>query len=200
MTEKKKGELVELFKKNANNSCGNETKVEIKGNSNQIAGRDINNYVNEKPSRPSVKFSPDPSFHIQPPIVGKIQRLIYKLADIEATAGNGEIGNLRRSWWSRLNNHFGVGTYREIPASKGGQAVSWLQQHVAINRPKLRRPAKISWRNEHYKAIWARSREIGLAKADVYDLAEKKFGAKIISLKQLSDANLKKLYSSIMAK
>jgi len=74
-----------------------------------------------------------------------------------------------------------------------------MQRQVAMLRPKLRRADNPAWRNQHYKAIWAKARELGFTKDQVYALSGDRLGKTITSLKQLGERNLKSLYNIIMA-
>lgn len=166
----------------------------IVGNGNIQAGRDI--FYNKKETiRNEVKPGPE---HITAAQARKIQRLVEKAVTIEETAG-GERQALFAKWWGIVKNMYNVPTYREIPAHLGDQAIAWLTQLIAINRPKLRRTDNMSWRKEHYKAIWAKARQMGFSKGDVYAIVLDRIGVNVISLTKLGEQNLKKLYNIIMA-
>ena len=166
----------------------------IVGNGNIQAGRDV--FVNKRETiRNEVKPGPE---HITAAQARKIQGLVEKAVSIEEAAG-GDRQALFAKWWGIVKNQYNVPTYREIPAHLGDQAIAWLTQQIAIKRPKLRRTDNTSWRNEHYKAIWAKARQLGFSKGDVYALVLERIGVQVVSLTKLGEQNLKKLYNIIMA-
>ena len=73
-----------------------------------------------------------------------------------------------------------------------------MQRQLAMLRPKLRRADNPAWRNQHYKAIWSRAKELGFTEDQVYALSGDRLGKPITSLKQLGERNLKSLYNIIM--
>ena len=102
-------------------------------------------------------------------------------------------------WWTALKRTYGVTAYREIPRELGDDAIAWMKLQIARTRPKLRRTDNQSWRNELYAAIYARARELGISKGEVYAIVHDRLGKRVTSLKQLGEQNLKKLYNIMMA-
>lgn len=199
--EGKKAKVIDLLKevekRKAKKPTAAKPAMSIVGNNNVQAGGDV--YINKKETVRK-EFTPGPE-HITAAQARKIQRLVEKAVTIEEAAGVSE-GNRKKlfaKWWKIVQNQYDVATYREIPAHLGDPAIAWLQQRVAILRPKARRTDKTLWRNEHYTAIYARARELGISKGEVYAIALERLGANVASLTKLSDQNLKKLYSIIMA-
>lgn len=166
----------------------------IIGNGNIQAGGDIN--INKKETIRN-EFKPGPE-HITAAQARKLQKLVEKATEIEETAGV-DRGKAFAKWWGRLKDLYNVGTYREIPAHLGEHAIAYMTQQIAIMRPKLRRNDNSSWRNEHYKGIYARARQLGISKGEVYAIAFDRLGVQVISLTKLGEQNLKKLYQIIMA-
>lgn len=163
----------------------------------QLAGGDIHNhnYINEKKIvRPKVVRGKE---YISPSCARKIQKRIETLVNMEMEAGQANKKNLFAKWHAMLKDHFNVPSYLEIPVSHEQNALDWLQQRKALLRPKIRRTSNGLWRNEHYTGIWTRSKELGMSKADVYDLVEKQLGKKVVSLKSLGERDLKQLYQMI---
>jgi hypothetical protein len=166
------------------------------GNSNlQVAG-DVN--LNTKQYlRP--KITPGPE-HISPSQGRQLRDLVKKAVEIELISGKQTKEALFAKWYERLRNNFGSTTYSTIKSERGEEAINWMRQEVAKLRPKLRRTDKQAWFKEHYSAIWARAKELGLTKPQVYALAsERVVGEAITSLTQLGERNLKKLYNIIMS-
>ncbi|MHB9075594.1 MAG: hypothetical protein ACYC6G_18980 [Desulfobaccales bacterium] len=143
------------------------------------------------------EFTPGPE-HITREQAYKLRELVYKAADIEAVTGRYTVGELRTKWWNRLGKRYKASPYQAIPAEFGEAAIAWLTQEVAKLRPKLRRRDPEAWKKEHYTAIWARTKELGLSKPDVYVLATTKLDRIVTSLTQLNQQELKKFYNIIM--
>ncbi len=168
----------------------------IIGSGVQIAG-DYNGDININTKQiQQHKFTPGPE-HISSSQAYKLKQLVYKAAEIEAVSGLPEEEG-RKKWWGRLGGKFKASPYQAIPAELGEAAISWLSQEVAKLRPKLRRRDPEAWRKEHYTAIWARAKELGMDKAAVYDLATTKLGIPVTSLTKLTQQALKKFYNIIM--
>lgn len=194
MAEEKMGKLLQMFKAGSTPKDGGA--VNIQGNNNQVAGRDIINNINRKETivRP---FQPGPE-HISAAQAKKLQDLVYKAAERESGGDPEKVGGKRAGWWSRLRNHYGVSNYREIPSHLGDEAIKWLQQQIAMNRPKIRRVDNQAWRNDHYKGIWAKAREINMSKGEVYALVKDRLDKQVVSLTQLGERDLKKFYQIMM--
>jgi len=207
MEDDKKKKVVDLFKINSKPKpsprrksaapAGNVIYVNGAGVAvGQLAGGDIHNHVNEKKIvRPKVERGPE---YISSAVARRIQKRIDTLVEIGVAAG-GETRKLYAMWHKRLKDHFAVPSYLEIPAHLEQHAIDWLQQQKVLQRPKIRRTANDMWRNDHYTGIWSRAKQLGMSKADVYNLALERLGVKVISLKQLGERNLKKLYGIIFS-
>lgn len=164
----------------------------------QVAGRDI--HINtRKIIRPVIT---PPLGSLTSEEATHLKDAIANLVEIEAAGGvlNGERSKLFAKWHKRLKDHFNVPSYFFIPSGRADEALAWLKQTAAINRPKLRRTDPAAWRNAHYKAIWAHSRQLGMSKADVYDLVLRRLEKRVTSLKQLGEQSLRRLYEMVMAK
>jgi hypothetical protein len=168
--------------------------LRIDGSNNMAAGRDIN--INKRVVQ-RVVFTPGPQ-HITESQARKIDELIKELGGIDE-ASRRPSDNPYAQWWSKLKRHFDVSNFRAIPAERGEEAIEWLQRQKAMQRPRLRRADNEAWRKSHYKGIWARSKQLGLSKPDVYDIAYQRLGLKtpLISLKDLGERNLESLYNII---
>ena len=109
--------------------------------------------------------------------------------------------NKRKSfagWWNNFYKVFKVNSYAEITQDQFEDAIKWLTKQEAANRPKLRRKDNPKWRNELYAAIYARAKELGLEKEDVYAIVSEKLDKEVDSLKELGEQNLEKLHGIIM--
>jgi hypothetical protein len=167
--------------------------ISINGDGNTVAGRDI--YINKKEiKRYSVTPSPD---CITPAQKQTIKEKITEIVERSAIAG-GNRKALFPFWWSKLQKKFRVNSYQEILQYQYDAVMTWLSQQKAISRPKLRRPANDTWRNELYAAIWARQKELGMSKEWVYSAVYEKLGKVVSSLTELGERDLKKLYDLII--
>jgi hypothetical protein len=209
-SEERKASIIKLVQDAANDAdrerapgapisvkaAGNVIYVNTGGDA-QVAGRDIN--INTRRVVRTTVAAPPGS--LSPAQAKRLKDAIDKLVTIEATGGvlEGDRPRLYAKWHTILKDRFVVASYKEIPAARAGEALAWLKQVAAMNRPKLRRVDPAAWRNEHYKAIWARSRQLGLSKGDVYAIVLTHLEKQVISLKSLSDASVRKLYQHIMA-
>jgi len=172
---------------------GNVVRLNICGNNNTQAGRDV--HINKREIvRPVIQTGADT---ISAGGAQSIQELVKQAVDIESVSG-GEKSKLYSKWYSKIKRKFKVPSYRAIPAFLEDEAVSWMHQHVAKLRPKQRRSDNQTWRNGLYKAIWARSRQTGMSKDDVYRLVHNRLGKEIGSLKELGERDLKRFYDLIM--
>lgn len=167
----------------------------VPGHHNIVAGRDIN-YVNKREIiRPRVTPGPE---HITGDQAKRLQELVKKAAEIEIAGGSPE-NRAFAKWWSELKNRYEVPSYQLIPRSLGDDAIKWLQQRAAMLRPKLRRTNPSAWRNEHYTAIFAKGRDLGMSKGEVYSLIGRRLSLQIVSLTKLGERSLKHAYKIMMS-
>lgn len=130
-----------------------------------------------------------------------IKKLIDDIVEIVvSTSKTGTTkGKYYPIWWNNLYNKFGITSYKLLPREKFSTAESWLHQQIAILRPKLRRSNNDEWKNQHYSAIYAKSKSLNLSKEELYKLVMDKLSLEnITSLKDLKDSQLKKFYEKIM--
>jgi hypothetical protein len=168
--------------------------IQIAGNNNIAAGGNIS--INTRTIQ-RIAFTPGPQ-HIAEEQARKISEIIKELAEIDQ-ASRRPSKNPYQLWYGKLKRHFNVSNYRAIPAEQGEQAIEWLLRHKAMQRPRLRRADNEAWCKSLYTAIWARSKQRGLSKQDVYDIAYQRLGLKapIGSLKELGERNLHSLHNII---
>lgn len=178
-------------------SKSNNVDQRVSGDSNVVAGHDI--YLNTKPPRPKVTVIASGD-NISPSQKRTIQELIQEIVDTEITAGK----YASRSqgypvWYSKLKKKFKVNQYALLHKDQYDSVIKWLSQQRAMLRPGLRRKNNDAWRSSLYRGIWARSKELGLEKSRVYEVASDIAGDRISSLKELGERNLKKLYDRIFS-
>jgi hypothetical protein len=128
----------------------------------------------------------------------KVRTLINELAEIDQVAGRADS---HAKWYKKLYRHFQVTSYKLIPASRAKEAIAWLQRQKAISRPKLRRRNNDMWRKSLYKGIFARMRQLGIPKDDVYHIAFEHLGLNkpISSLTELGERDLSRLHQKIIS-
>lgn len=201
MADDKKAKIVNLLKetktKKARKKSDHKPSLSIVGNGNIQAGGDVN--LNKREVIRN-SFTPGPE-HITASQAKKLQDLVQKAVELEATAGvhGGDQKKLFAKWWKILKDQYNVPNYQRIPLHLGDHAIAWFKQRIATLRPKLRRTDNASWRKEHYTGIYARAKELGMSKGEVYAIVAERLGKQVQSLTKLGEQDLKKLYNIIMA-
>ena len=101
--------------------------------------------------------------------------------------------------YNTFYKHFKITSYKTLPKERFNEAIEWLNQQIAINRNKLKKNNPEQWRKDMYKSIHARANQLGI---DIHGLANEVFKPKkqILSLSDLSDLRLKKLYQVVFSK
>lgn len=159
-----------------------------RGHRVQVAGRDI--ITAEKHVQKNI-ITPDER-HLSGEQKAKLRPLIKELA--ERLAGEGGAPDYK-GVHVRLQRHFNVTSYLLIERVDFEVAVKFLKQQRAINRSRLRRRNPDAYRNDFFRAIWARAGKLGWKDQSVYAYAEQKLGLKqpVRSLKHLGPNQLKSL-------
>ncbi|ENS5447412.1 hypothetical protein ACE1QC_002275 [Morganella morganii] len=134
--------------------------------------------------------------HITSAQARRIQEIVKALAEKEAASGISTRQAFAK-WYNAIRKRYDVPSYHLIPNYLGEEAIKWLQQNSAIKR-KTTPSSKASVKNEYYAAIWARAKQVGMTKGDVYHIVNERLGKTITSLTSLSEDNIKKLYEIIM--
>ncbi|HRR07341.1 MAG TPA: ORF6C domain-containing protein, partial [Rhodothermales bacterium] len=147
-----------------------------------------------------------PELHITDQEAKLIKDKIEEIVDINDKAGKFKTAKSKSSFfattWQEFKNRFGVTKYTLIPKDKYQECLDWLQEQIArVHRPKLRKNNNEEWKKQNYGAIYAKSKQIGMEKQDLYNFAYEKLELKepINSLKELSDVRLKKLYQILFS-
>lgn len=134
--------------------------------------------------------------HITPSQARRIQEIVKNLAEKDSALGMGTRQAFAK-WYNAIRKRYDVPSYHLIPNHLGEDAIKWLQQNSAIKR-KVTSTNQAPIKNEYYAAIWARAKQVGLTKGDVYHIVSVKLNKNVTSLKSLSSENIKKLYDTIM--
>ncbi len=101
-----------------------------------------------------------------------------------------------RHTYNSFYNKFKITKYQLLPKDRFEEAIIWLKQQVAMNRSSLKRVDPDKWRKEMYKSIHARANELNI---NIHDYATEVLNTKtpVLSLTDLSDARLQKLYDKL---
>jgi hypothetical protein len=198
---KKKAEILQMMKDatpapKPRRARRRSAQIVSKGNQNWIAGGDIN--INRRQISRK-EFTPGPG-HISAAQAKTIKDHVDNAVSLLESAGKGSKKTLYPRWWKMITNHFQVTTYREIPRELGDAAIVWVQQRIAqIAMPAARRTNNSLWRNQRYRSIWARSKELGMDEPAVHSLVAERLGRTVDSLKVLGERDLDRLYRIIFA-
>lgn len=181
------GNLAALLPPPADTVCQN---IRVNGHRNvvQVAGRDL--IRTEKVVRRNT-ITPDER-HLTVEQRDRIREVAGELADrLAGDDGEANFAAVHRM----LQRRFQVASYLLIPCSRYEEALGFLRQHRAINRPHLRGRNPVAYQNDFYRAIFAGARELGWDGEQVYRFAMDKLGLKIavVSLKALGPVQLKTL-------
>ena len=162
------------------------------GNCVQIAGRDL--IHTEKFVRRNT-ITPDER-HLSVEQRDRIREVAGELAD--RLAGDDGEANFA-AVHQMLQRRFQVASYLLIPRSRYDEALSFLRQHRAINRSRLRLRNPVAYANDLYRAIFAGARELGWNGEQVYRFATEKLALKrpLSSLKALGFVQLKSLAAAV---
>lgn len=191
MSENKKGELIQLFKKNSEDVETGKN-ITINGNNNSVAGRDIIN-TNKVTHKTNVTVVPGHEVITEAQAV-IIRGLVREIGDLEK-----QVKAKPKSYasiQSSANTKGGVTQYRLIPIEKFPIVEKFLRGWIGNLTSGKSAPNKIGeeWRKRKYRFIKASCRQFGLEdKLDLY-LSEK-FGVRSIS--DLDDKELQKVYLAV---
>ena len=140
----------------------------------------------------------DEDVHITDAQAKDIKDRVFKIA--ESRLGENKFNNPPYGFvYNGLYKRFKITSYKLLPKEKYNDAIKWLDKQIAIYRPKLKNVDAEQYRNDMYKSIHARARQLGI---NIYDFASSAFELKkpITSLKELSDMRLKRLYTKLFSK
>lgn len=160
----------------------------ISGSHNiQVSG----DYITTQKVVRQVEVLHDPNLHITDEQAHHIKELVLDLAK-----DNPKISY--QGAYSLLYKRFKITKYSLLPREKYEEATKFLQKQIAIYRPALRKTNNEKYRNDMYKSIHARSRQLNI---DIHEYATTVLETKtpVKSLKELSDTRLKKLYTKLFS-
>ncbi len=164
--------------------------INIDGNNNQVA-EIINNYSNTTVKNQS-KITPDYSIHISNIQASEIQSMIKSIVDKEVIKGMNKSKAFAK-WHAQLKRYMKVTSYLLIEKEDYEKAIKYLLKNNVLKRKGTRRKNNNYWRNDIYKSIYTRAAILGISKDEVKNIANKRYGTNITSLKELGEQNLDKL-------
>jgi hypothetical protein len=173
------------------------------GNITQHYGNVI--HTNKFQNKTEVVYKPN--LHITDKEAKQIKDKIDEIIKIRDLAGKFTAKDSKskyyRQIWAELYKRYKITKYTLLPKSNFVDCMSWLQSEIAYKHtPTLRNSNNPEWRKNKYAAIHARARnELGMKKEELYLFAFQRLKLKqpIISLTDLNDTNLGKLYKILFA-
>ena len=184
-----------------------EIKQSAKGKRVQQIGQNFGSIINTEKVQNVTEVLYDKESHITDQQAKRIKDKVDEIVSIHDKAGklktSDNKGKFYAATWNSIKNRYGVTKYTLLKKEDFEDCMKWLQTQVAfIHRPILRKHNNSEWRNSMYSSIYARSRsEWNMDKQQLYQFVEEKLNLKkpIISLKDLSDVRLKKLYAILFS-
>ncbi|MDX2081376.1 MAG: hypothetical protein SFU53_11390 [Terrimicrobiaceae bacterium] len=105
-----------------------------------------------------------------------------------------------QEWWSRFKKKFDVAKCEALPEEDFEAVGNWYRQQMAILTRGLKHKAPDQWRTARITGIKAAMREMGRTNEDYYpELAARLRIKPFKSLKDLTRANLERVYSRVQA-
>ncbi|HEQ1856981.1 TPA: hypothetical protein VEO38_000481 [Providencia alcalifaciens] len=170
--------------------------LKVVGNKNFVINESKGVVLNINSTQRQVNKITPSDEHITSSQARRIQEIVNSLAEKDSASGMSKRQAFAK-WYNAIRKRFDVPSYHLIPSHLGDDTIKWLQQNSAIKRKNIstnKQPIK----NEYYAAIWARAKQLGMTKGDVYHIVNIKLNKTITSLTNLSNENIKKLYDIIM--
>lgn len=172
----------------------NRVNVNVEGRSNQVnvAGGDV--IVTSRVVRRNA-ITPDDR-HLAREQRTRLLELIHELgARLGGADGEPNLGAVH----AMLQRRFDVASYLLIPRERYAEALAFLQQQRAIHRGALRRRNPAAFRQDLFRAIYARASELGWSREQVYAFARERLelAQPIASLKQLGADQLQALANKL---
>jgi hypothetical protein len=164
----------------------------IKGNSNiQVAG----DYITTNKIVNKTEAVPNANIHITEAQAFEINERVSKI--VKSLSGEKRFDKPPYGIvYNSLYKRYKINSYRFLPKEDFDDAIKWLDRQIAIYRPKLKNVDPEQFRKDMYKSINARANQLSI---NIYDFAYRALELKkpIVSLKELSDTRLKKLYAKL---
>lgn len=188
----------DFYTKIQNGILPNTSKTSVYSNgNNNIVANSVNITTERVVKRVQVVTDPGGK-HITTATAAKIKTLHTEIVDMLISAGK-DPKREASQLWVKFKKAFSVTSYKEVPLEKSDEAIQWFYKQKNMLLPKARKTSPDLWKNAHYKSIYAKWRELGYSKEELYSLAYEYLNLKtsILSLKELTQTNLHKLKSKV---
>ncbi len=175
-------------------------KQEVKGKNNTVIGDNHGDIINNPVYKNVTEIVYDENKYITDSQAKEIHDLIDELVSMLSSGTPEKRSKLYPQEWNAFKKHFKITKYQLLPKELYEDAIMWLKKRKAYHgRPKLRKNNNALYRQDYFKSIYARIKDLNMTKEELFIFAEKELGLKkpISSLKDLSDTRLKKLYHKI---
>ncbi len=169
-----------------------DVRVNGRGHRVLVAARDI--LTTEKHIQKNA-ITPDER-HLSREQIDRLKPLINELAT--RLAGEDGKPNYKKVH-GMLQRKFNKTSYLLIERGDFDKAAAFLKEQRAMNRSSLRSRNPVAYKNDFFRGIWSRARELGWEKPQAYEFALGKLALKksISSLKELGPIQLKTLSEAI---
>nr|DAK78179.1 MAG TPA: hypothetical protein [Caudoviricetes sp.] len=173
----------------------------IKGNNNIQVANNNAPIIHTGELKITMEVVHDPEQHITDSQALQVREKIVESGMILASNG-GNKRSLIKKQYGKFYKKFGVTKYELLPKDKFEEAMKWLQKEIAASRKVLKESDPEEWRKAHYKAINARGRQMGMDKEAllIYTTRVLVLDNTLLSLKNLNDDQLQKLYNYMFRK
>lgn len=197
MSQEEKDNIINLFKDSVPKTP---TSNNVTGDGNIVGNGFVMINVYHKPSPSPKKGETKAKKGETSPFASEIRKLVEKLGVIEAYQYGGE-GEARKKWYGAIKKRYGLDqkkqTYKDLDAEQAKNCIAYLKSMLPIKTRALKNSDEV-YRKERYTAIYARARELGMSKGDVYVLFSNLFGKNIISLTKATNDEIEELYNYLM--
>lgn len=169
--------------------------INIVGNNNNVAGRDI--FINSSIKK-RFEFTPTED-HISSTQSSKLKTIVDDIVELEKKTR--QKPKSHQAIWSAFNRHMGVTYYRETPRDQFNKAEAYLMKWKGRlqSQKKFINSETDDWRKKRFSAIYARAKsKLSWGKEDVQNYILGKYG--VDSLKHLSNDDLEKVYKYFFGK
>lgn len=177
-------------------------KQQIAGNNNIQIGVNHGDIIHTERIIRKIAAIPDANIHISEEQAFKIQERVNELVTMMGKVEDAPKTTLYAKVYGGFKRYFQITGYKFLPKDKFNEAMRWFdQQKVLKYRPKLKKADNDEYRKDYYKSIHAKANELKFSREELYQFINDFLKPKspISSLKELSDARLKKVYIKIFS-
>lgn len=178
-------------------------KQEVNGNNNTQIGVNYGDIIETKKVIKHINIIHDEKLYITDGQAKQLRDKINEIADLRSKASNEDKSKCYKYVYNELYNHYDISSYKLLPKEKFEEAIKWLDKQKAYRyRPKLRKADNEEYRKQLYKSIHSKATQLGWSSEELYSFINDYLQPKnlIKSLKEMSDARLKKVYDKLFSK